>query len=149
MGNLNIQVKYLVDMPPLEFVGGKSDWIDLRTAEEVTIDHMCSKLIPLGIAMKLPPGYEAHLLPRSSTWGRYGIIMANSMGVIDETYCGDNDQWMFNAIALGNKVTIPAGARICQFRIVTKMAANDTINFETVDHLSDTDRGGFGSTGSV
>ena len=119
------------------------DWIDLRAAETVEMNTGDFKLIPLGVGMILPKGYEAHIVPRSSTYKNFGIIQTNHQGVIDESYCGDNDQWLYPAYALRDTV-IHKNDRICQFRIVKKMPA---INIEVVKHLSDKDRGGIGSTG--
>ena len=139
-----INIKYLTDsIDKLTYIDGKSDWIDLRAAETVDMDPMEFKLIPLGIAMQLPAGYEAHVIPRSSTFKNFGIIQANSMGLIDESYCGDNDQWYFPAIAL-RKTTILANDRICQFRI---MKHQPQIEFREVDDLNNESRGGIGSTG--
>ena len=139
-----IKIRCLSDrIPPLEYIGGKSDWIDLRAAEDVELKAGEFKLIPLGVAMQLPQGYEAHIIPRSSTFKNFGVIQANHMGMIDESYCGDNDQWYFPAIALRDTV-IKTGDRICQFRI---MEHQPTLYFQTVDTLGNTDRGGFGSTG--
>lgn len=119
------------------------DWIDLRSA--VTVDMKAGDflIIPLGVSMKLPEGYEANVLPRSSTFKKWGILMTNSMGVIDESYCGDRDIWGFPALAMKN-TTIFKGDRICQFRIVKKM---EEVKFTEVDQMEDPDRGGFGSTG--
>jgi dUTP pyrophosphatase len=139
-----INIKYLTDsIDKLTYIDGKSDWIDLRAAETVDMEPMEFKLIPLGIAMQLPSGYEAHVIPRSSTFKNFGIIQANSMGLIDESYCGDNDQWYFPAIAL-RKTTILANDRICQFRI---MKHQPQIEFREVDNLNNESRGGIGSTG--
>ena len=139
-----INIKYLTDIiDKLTYIDGKSDWIDLRAAETVDMDPMEFKLIPLGIAMQLPAGYEAHVIPRSSTFKNFGIIPANSMGLIDESYCGDNDQWYFPAIAL-RKTTIRTNDRICQFRI---MKHQPQIEFREVDNLNNESRGGIGSTG--
>lgn len=139
-----INIKYLTDIiDKLTYIDGKSDWIDLRAAETVDMEQMEFKLIPLGIAMQLPAGYEAHVIPRSSTFKNFGIIQANSMGLIDESYCGDNDQWYFPAIAL-RKTTILANDRICQFRI---MKHQPQIEFREVDNLNNESRGGIGSTG--
>lgn len=139
-----INIKYLTDsIDKLTYIDGKSDWIDLRAAETVDMDPMEFKLIPLGIAMQLPAGYEAHVIPRSSTFKNFGIIQVNSMGLIDESYCGDNDQWYFPAIAL-RKTTILANDRICQFRI---MKHQPQIEFREVDNLNNESRGGIGSTG--
>ena len=119
------------------------DWIDLRAAETVSMMAGDFKLISLGISMKLPEGYEAHVVPRSSTFKKWGILQTNSMGVIDNSYCGENDIWRFPALAMRDTV-IEEGDRICQFRIVKKM---DAVSFKTVEHMEDVDRGGFGSTG--
>lgn len=140
----NIKIKYFTDeIEKLRYIDGKSDWIDLRAAKEVEMKEGEFKLIPLGIAMELPAGYEAHVVPRSSTFKNYGIIQTNSMGIIDETYCGDNDQWFFPAYALRDTV-IHFNDRICQFRI---MKHQPKICFEAVDSLANEDRGGHGSTG--
>lgn len=119
------------------------DWIDLRVAEDVEMDQGEYKLLSLGVSMQLPEGYEAHVAPRSSTFKNFGIILANSMGIIDESYCGDNDVWRFPAIAL-RRTTIHKGDRICQFRIVKKMPE---VEFVEVETLGNADRGGIGSTG--
>ncbi len=139
-----IKIKYFSDkIEKLCYIGGKSDWIDLRAAEEVTLKAGEFKLIPLGIGMELPKGYEAHVVPRSSTFKNFGIIQPNHMGVIDETYCGDNDQWFMPAYALRDTV-IHVNDRICQFRI---MEHQPPISFCEVEHLENPDRGGHGSTG--
>ena len=139
-----IKIRYLSDkVKELEYIGGKSDWIDLYASEDVSMKAGEAKLIPLGIAMQLPLGYEAHVAPRSSTHKNFGILMTNSIGIIDETYCGDNDQWYFSAYATRD-TEIHAGDRICQFRI---MEHQPTLTFTKVDHLGNEDRGGFGSTG--
>ena len=140
----NIRIKYFSeDIPRLCYVEGKSDWIDLAAAEEVTLKAGEFRLIPLGVAMELPQGYEAHLVPRSSTFKNYGILQTNSMGVVDCSYCGDNDMWRMPVYATRD-VTIEKGARIAQFRI---MANQPRLNFLRVEHLEGADRGGFGSTG--
>lgn len=119
------------------------DWIDLRIAEDIHLTIGEYKLIPLGVAMKLPTNCEALIIPRSSTFKNYGIMQANSVGLIDESYCGENDELYFPAYAT-REVTIYKNTRICQFRIIEHQP---TIIIEEVDHLSDKDRGGFGSTG--
>lgn len=139
---MKIKVKYFADIEPLEKID-KGDWIDLRAAADVTLKKCEYALIPLGVGMILPKGYEAHVAPRSSTYKHFKIILANSMGIIDNCYCGDNDQWHFPAIALEDTV-IHKNDRICQFRIVEKQPP---IEFETVEELGDVDRGGLGSTG--
>ena len=139
-----IKVKYFhEDMEELCYIAGKSDWIDLRAAQEVTLKAGEFRLIPLGVAMELPAGYEAHLVPRSSTFKNYGILQTNSMGVVDCSYCGDNDMWRMPVYATRD-VTIEKGARIAQFRI---MENQPQLQFLRVEHLEGADRGGFGSTG--
>ena len=139
-----IRVKYLNErVQKLSYVDGKSDWIDLRAAEDVVMKAGDFYLIPLGVAMELPKGYEAHVVPRSSTYKNFGIIQTNHMGVIDESYCGDHDQWYFPAYALRD-TEIKEGDRICQFRI---MEHQPTIQFEEAESLGNKDRGGHGSTG--
>lgn len=100
-------------------------------------------MIPLGVAMELPHGYEALVAPRSSTFRKYGVILANSLGVIDESYKGDNDEWHFLAYAVRDTV-IHKNERICQFRIIKHQPL---ILLKEVDHLGNEDRGGIGSTG--
>ena len=139
-----IRIKYFTDkIDRLCFVGGKSDWVDLRAADEVVLKAGEYRAIPLGVAMKLPKRYEAHVVPRSSTFKNFGVIQTNHMGVIDESYCGDNDQWYFSAYALRDTV-IHVNDRICQFRIMEHQPA---LEFEEVVRLEGEDRGGFGSTG--
>ncbi len=141
-----IIIKYFSkEIEELTYIDGKSDWIDLRAAKEVTLKSGEFALIPLGIAMKLPKGYEAHVVPRSSTFKNFGIIQTNSMGVIDESYSGDNDQWFMPALAMRD-TTIHVNDRICQFRI---MAHQPEIVFKKVDYLTAPDRGGHGSTGKA
>ena len=141
---MNIEIKYFADnMEPLTYIDGKSDWIDLRAAQDMTIAAGTYVAIPLGIGMKLPEGYEAHVVPRSSTFKNFGLLQTNSMGVIDETYCGDNDQWHFPAYATRDTV-VHKNDRICQFRI---MEHQPTIEFTPVEHLADESRGGLGSSG--
>lgn len=139
-----IKIKYFTDkIDKLAYIEGKSDWIDLRAAEEVDLKKGEFKLIPLGVAMQLPQGYEAHIVPRSSTFKNFGIIQTNHQGVIDCSYCGDNDQWMMPVLAVRD-THISVNDRICQFRI---MQNQPVITFDEVTALSGTDRGGFGSTG--
>lgn len=139
-----LKVKYFTDkIDKLKFVEGKSDWMDLHAAEDVELKAGDFKLIPLGVAMELPEGFEAHVIPRSSTFKNYGILQANSMGLIDESYCGDNDQWFMPVYATRDTV-IHQNDRICQFRL---MGHQVPIELKEVDHLEGKDRGGFGSTG--
>ena len=142
MSELVIRIKYHGDTPPIERIA-VGDWIDLRAAETVTLKAGEWRPISLGISMQLPEGYEAHILPRSSTFKRWGVILPNAMGIIDESYCGDNDIWHFGALAMRDTV-IKKGDRICQFRIMEKMPP---VRFEEVTVLGNRDRGGFGSTG--
>lgn len=149
---MDIKIKYFADIDKLDYIEGKSDWIDLRAAEDIVLKKNEFKLIPLGIAMELPKGYEAHVVPRSSTFKNYGIIQTNHQGIIDETYCGNNDQWFMPVYCLepkhfkdGEAVTIiNKNDRICQFRITEHQPA---ITFNTVEQLGNDDRGGHGSTG--
>ena len=122
----------------------KGDWIDLRAAEKVELKQGDFALISLGISMKLPDGYEAHLAPRSSTFKTWGIIQTNSIGVVDNSYSGNNDIWKMPVYATRDTV-INVNDRICQFRIMPKMPVVDV---EEVDNLEGPDRGGFGSTGT-
>lgn len=139
-----IKIKYFTDsIDKLEYIDGKSDWIDLRASEEVELKQGDFKLIPLGVAMELPKGYEAHIVPRSSTYKNFGVIQANHCGVIDGSYCGDNDMWRMPVIAMRDTV-IHVNDRICQFRIVKNQPQ---IKFDIVEKLEGEDRGGFGSTG--
>jgi dUTP pyrophosphatase len=119
------------------------DWIDLRSAERVDLDAGQFRIISLGISMKLPEGYEAHVVPRSSTFKKWGILMTNGVGIIDESYCGDGDVWKFPALAM-RSTTIFKGDRICQFRIMPKMLE---VVITEVEHMDDPDRGGLCSTG--
>ena len=119
------------------------DFVDLRAACDIKMNKFDYKLIPLGVAIQLPKNHYAIVVPRSSTFKKYGIIMTNSIGIIDETYCGDNDIWRFPALAMREDVYIPFNERIAQFTIVEKPRFNIT----TVDMLNNDDRGGFGSTG--
>ena len=144
MNKETIKIKYHTDeIEKLRYIDGKSDWIDLRSAEDVELKAGDFKLISLGVSMELPKGYEAHIVPRSSTFKTWGIIQANSMGIVDESYRGDNDIWKYPVYALRDTV-IHKNDRICQFRI---MEHQPTIEFEEVDTLGNEDRNGFGSTG--
>ena len=139
-----IKIKYFTDkIDKLAYIDGKSDWIDLRASEEVTLKQGEFALVPLGVAMELPKGYEAHIVPRSSTYKNFGVIQANHCGVVDGSYCGDNDMWRMPVIAMRD-TQIHVNDRICQFRI---MKNQPEILFEDVEPLEGTDRGGFGTTG--
>ena len=138
-----LKIKYHIkDLQKIEKIE-KGDWIDLRSAydEEFTAGEF--GFIDLGVSIKIPKGYEAHLAPRSSTFKNYGILQVNSVGVIDESYAGDEDVWKTPVYATRNTV-IKKNDRICQFRIIEKM---HPITITEVEHMTDDPRGGFGSTG--
>lgn len=138
-----IKIKYFDnEIDKLEKISN-GDLIDLRAAETVKMKAGDFKLIRLGVVMKLPKGYKANVYPRSSTYKNFGIILANSVGQIDNSYSGDNDEWRFPAIALRDTV-IHKNDRICQFEI---QKIQPEIQFEEVDHLDEVSRGGIGSTG--
>ena len=140
-----IKIKYLNDdITRLEYIDGKSDWIDLRAAEEVELKAGEFKLIHLGVAMQLPEGYEAHIVPRSSTFKKWGIIQTNHCGIVDNTYCGPNDWWRMPVFALRD-TKIEVNDRICKFRIQKNQP---TLVFNEVEEMEADNRGGFGSTGT-
>lgn len=140
---LEIKIKYFnEDIEKVQKIS-VGDWIDLRAAETVQLKKGDYALISLGVGMILPDGYEAHVLPRSSTPNKFGIMMANSMGIIDNSYSGDADEWKFPAVAIRD-TEIKRGDRIAQFRVMKNQQA---INFEIVRRLREKNRGGFGSTG--
>ena len=140
---LKILVKYHdKDLGKIEKIP-VGDWIDLRSAERVDLNVGEFKIISLGVSMKLPKGYEAHVVPRSNTFKKWGVLQTNGIGIIDESYCGEDDVWKFPALAM-RSTTIFKGDRICQFRIVKKMPE---ITFKEVDRMKDQNRGGLGSTG--
>ena len=140
-----IKIKNLNDdITRLEYIDGKSDWIDLRAAEEVELKAGEFKLIHLGVAMQLPEGYEAHIVPRSSTFKKWGIIQTNHCGIVDNSYCGPNDWWRMPVFALRD-TKIEVNDRICQFRIQKNQP---TLVFNEVEEMEANNRGGFGSTGT-
>lgn len=140
---LKIKIKYFdKELPHIKKIK-EGDWIDLRAAKSYHIGNGGYVRIPLGVGMILPDGYEAHVLPRSSTPERFGIVCANSMGIIDNSYSGDADEWHFPALAIRESI-IEKGDRIAQFRIVK---SQPKITFKVVSHLNEKSRGGFGSTG--
>lgn len=152
---MDIKIKYHVEnMPELIPIGGMrtSNWIDMRAADDTFIPQGESAMIPLGVSMQLPEGYEAHVAPRSSTFKNYGLICTNSFGIIDTSYCGDDDIWKFPVYCLEGKTTlngrvgtlVKKNDRICQFRI---MKVQPDIDFKTVTTLRNPNRGGIGSTG--
>lgn len=137
-----IKIKYTRDIEKIQEIE-TGDWMDLRVALDTYMTEGELYHIPLGVAMQLPEGYEALVIPRSSTFKKYGIVQANSVGLIDETYCGDNDEWHFPAYAT-RETFIPKNTRICQFRI---QKHQPPITLKEVEHLGNANRGGFGSTG--
>lgn len=142
--HLQVDVRYFHKGVPRIKPLVNGDWIDLALPDSVSLFAGDFRLLPLGVAMRLPKGYEALVAPRSSTFVKYGLMQANSLGVIDNSYSGSNDQWHFPAYATRD-VVIPAGTRICQFRLVRNQPQ---VRLVEVDRLDDTDRGGFGSTGA-
>lgn len=140
---MTIKIKYHnKNIDKLEKID-QGDHIDLRAAKTIKLKKGDFTLIPLGVSMHLPEGYEAHIVPRSSTFKNFGILQTNSQGIIDELYCGDGDEWKMPVFATRD-TTIPENARIAQFRIQRKQPS---IQFVEVDSLGNEDRGGFGSTG--
>ena len=140
---LDIKIKYVTDIKPID-VADKGDWIDLRAGKTVELEPFEYAQIPLGVCMQIPHGYTAIIAPRSSTYKKWGIIQVNSIGVVDESYNGDNDQWCLPVVAL-RTTKIYKNDRICQFRLIKK---TESIDFTRVNHLGNPNRGGFGSTGS-
>lgn len=139
---LEIKIKYLTDIKPIE-ISDNGDWIDLRAAKDIELEKFEFVYIPLGVCMQIPRGYTAIIAPRSSTFKKWGIIQVNSIGVIDESYNGDNDQWCLPVLAM-HTTKIYKNDRICQFRLIKK---EDKIDFTRVQFLGNEDRGGLGSTG--
>lgn len=140
---MELQIKYFSDSIDKIAKIDKGDWIDLRSAETVKLKAGEFRIIKLGIGMILPDGYEAHIVPRSSTYKNFKILQTNSMGVIDNSYSGENDEWGMPVVAMED-TEIRVNDRVCQFRIMPKMPNIDIV---TVEHLNDISRGGFGSTG--
>ena len=138
-----VQIKYWPGAPSLDGNLKKGGWIDLYVYEDIELKAGEFKAIPLGIAMKLPEFYEAIIAPRSSTFKNWGILQANSIGVVDNSYSGSNDMWKFAAYATKD-VSVPKGTRLCQFRLQPMQLP---VKFISVNELEDEDRGGFGSTG--
>ena len=142
---LTIKVKYHADIDPLQQIK-IGDAIDVRAAEDVDLHFMESKRVSLGFSCKLPDDYLAILSARSSLFNRHGVILSNGIGVIDNTFCGTNDVWQMELIALREGVHIDKNERIGQFLLIKR---TPNINFESVDALADNDRGGFGSSGRM
>lgn len=144
--NMTIKIKYFYGLEDMEVEWNEvGDWIDLRAGETVELKKGEFKLIPLGVAMQLPVGYEAIVAPRSSTFKKWGVLQTNGIGIIDNSYCGDDDEWKFPALAVRDTI-IHKGDRICQFRIQRKQPM---FGFNRVERLGNENRGGFGSTGTV
>ena len=144
MKKVTLKIKYHTDaIEKLAYIDGKSDWIDLRAARRYELKKGDWQLIDLGVSIALPEGYEAHVVPRSSTYRTWGLLQTNSCGVIDNTYSGDGDIWMVPMLATRDTV-VEVGDRICQFRI---MKNQPRIEFQETDRLNGKNRGGFGSTG--
>ena len=142
---MKIKVKYFnQEINKVEIIK-QGNWIDLRAAEDIKLSQFESTLIPLGVGMKLPDGYEAILSPRSSTFSKYGIIQTNSIGVIDNSYSGNEDQWKMPVVALRD-THIKKNERIAQFRIIKSMD-RENLTITQVQQLDKDSRGGFGSTG--
>lgn len=144
--SLLIKIKYKDETIPRLKKIEQGDWIDLTAAEDVVIEPMSFKLIDLGVAMKLPKGYEAHIVPRSSTFKHWHIIQTNHMGVIDNSYSGPEDWWKFPAfnLSITEATLIKKGERICQFRIEKQQP---DVFFYELNFQEGVNRGGFGSTG--
>lgn len=156
---MKVKIKAAKGVKKLEIIK-KGDWIDLYANEKVHLSNRGpSKItyIPLGVCMELPKGFEAHVLARSSTPKKFGFIVANSMGIIDNSYCGNDDEWKVPALPIRNTV-IEKGDKIAQFRIVLSQKAtmwqkikwlfSSGIKLEYVETLSNKSRGGFGTTGT-
>ena len=149
---MKIKIKYFDNAKELNMIE-KGNWCDLYANKDMFIPEGEKMMIPLGVAMQLPEGYEAHVVPRSSTFKTWGIIQTNHIGIIDNSYCGDNDQWFYPAYCLEPKnfidnqygSLIRKGDKIAQFRIIE---VQPKLEFEKVELLGNKDRGGFGSTGS-
>ena len=141
---VELKIRYISkEIEKLRYIDGVSDWIDLRSAENVSLKAGESRLIRLGIAVELPEGYEAHIVPRSSTYKNFRILQTNHFGVVDHSYCGDEDEWKYPVLAMRD-TEIHVNDRICQFRI---MKNQPKLVFTEVEHLTGASRGGFGTTG--
>lgn len=137
-----IKIKYIRNIKTIE-IFSQGDWIDLRAGQDVSLNAGDEAVIPLGVAMELPLGYEAIIAPRSSTFKKWGILQTNSIGIIDESYCGDNDEWCMPVVPI-RPTKIHKNDRICQFRIIRHQPL---LALTEVDTLGNPDRQGFGSTG--
>ena len=148
---LNLLVKYSDPNFPTIQINENGNWIDLKCSKDYSLKKGEFALIDLGVAMKLPVGFEAHLVPRSGTFKKYGLIQTNSIGIIDNSYSGNNDIWKMPVYALDRDVEIKKGERLCQFRLMPTMEDVGKIQMNgmiiEVETLDSIDRGGFGSTG--
>ena len=141
-----LKIKYHVkELEKLRYIDGKSDWIDLRVAENVSMKQGEYRLISMGISVEIPKGHEMLIVPRSSAFKNFGILQTNSMGVVDESYCGDNDIIRMPVLAMRD-TELHINDRIGQFRL---MPHQPEVHFIEVDHLDNEDRGGFGTTGKA
>ena len=139
-----IRIKYHTDqIEKLRYIDGKSDWIDLRSAEDVEMKKGDFRMIRLGVSVQLPKGYEMLIAARSSTFRNYGLIQTNAVRIVDESYCADEDELMWPCLATRD-TQIRVNDRLGQFRILEHQP---TIIFEETEHLDNASRGGFGSTG--
>jgi dUTP pyrophosphatase len=152
---MDIKVKYHYDDSPRLQMTDKGDWVDLYTAEDVIITNPVEfQLVNLGVSIELPEGYEANIVPRSSTYKNWNVLQSNHFGVVDESYKGDGDVWKFPLLfvltnqsiidEMNDQLVIPKHTRLCQFRINKKQPK---LNFIEVEHLGNEDREGFGSSG--
>ena len=145
-GEAKLKIKYHVkELEKLRYIDGKSDWIDLRVAENVSMKQGEYRLISMGISVEIPKGYEMLIVPRSSAYKNFGILQTNAMGVVDESFCGDNDIIHMPILAMRD-TEIHINDRIGQFRL---MPHQPEVHFIEVDHLDNEDRGGFGTTGKA
>ena len=141
-----LKIKYHVkELEKLRYIDGKSDWIDLRVAENVSMKQGEYRLISMGISVEIPKGYEMLIVPRSSAYKNFGILQTNAMGVVDESFRGDNDIIHMPILAMRD-TEIHINDRIGQFRL---MPHQPEVHFIEVDHLDNEDRGGFGTTGKA
>lgn len=139
-----IKVKYHdPEMPRIERLQ-QGDWIDLVNVEDINLKCGEWGMFSLGVSIELPAGYEAHVVPRSSTFKKWGVIQVNSIGIVDNSFCGEDDVWQWLILAPTKDVHIPKYTRVCQFRIIKNQPSFPIIE---VKHLKNDIRGGIGSTG--
>ena len=152
---MKVRIKYFDGATKLEKIA-KGNWIDVYARKDIFVPVNERAMIPLGFALELPQGYEGHLAPRSSTFKSWGLIQTNSVGVVDDTYIGDNDEWHMPVYCLTSKCRdtidgktkngtwVRKGDKIGQMRL---MEVQPDFEFVEVDYFGNADRGGFGSTG--